>query len=321
MSARIGLSIGTREAARTLVATVALVASTTSLEAAIIVRDGFEYGAANINLSTTTSTMAGGTGLGGSWQLSSQNGNNHATYVAAGLTFTNLLTAGGAIRMEGQWSGSSLVSRQLSVTHTGTLYGSFLVKPGAQPYADANQSGSILGIGSNGETEYPTDISVSTKQWDHATPLCGMKIGRSVGGPHAADGSSMAYNNTTSYLLLIKATNVGGSGSKTAAFWCLTAAQFAYFRSKASDPLTEAELDAAALGTGSAQVLQRGSKTSSNTATFDTTRYLNLITSLNPVGPTVWYMTYDELRLSNASLNETVPLILVPDKGTAVIVR
>lgn len=288
-------------------------------QAALVIADPFDYGASDIAMLTTSPTaLNGGTGLAGTWTLSSQNTNNHATYLGTGLTFGMLLTTGGALRTEGQWSGSSLVSRQLNTTLTGTVWGSFLVKPGAQPLGNPNRSTSVVYFGTKQTGEWASDLGVNSKAWDNAVPVASVKMGQSNGGSALA-GTAMTYDGTQTYLALFKATNIGGAGSKTLYAWYLTPDQFTYFTTAG---LTEAALNAATLGTANTNVLQRGSNLSSTDCLVDTTRYLNIETALNPAGNTIWNVVYDEIRISNDAVNglaQVTPLIPEPAAGALLL--
>lgn len=274
----------------------------------LLIDEGFTYGPSNFAITTTTATMNGGVGLSGSWRLATQNGNNRAAYVANGLSFGNLVTRGGALRSEGQWSGSSMIARQVAVNPTTNLFGSFLVSAGTRTnLVDPNSDTSEFVVGAFGDSNFASDFGVNVKRATANPALGGVKIGRSTSNV-ATSGQPIVFDSTTpqTYIVLFKVESLGG-GEKTINTWILTAGQFANFRSGHSDALTEEELNGAVLGTANDQVLQRGVRTGTGAADFDATKSLNFRTS-KTASSAVWNVTFDEVRFSTQSLSQVVPL-------------
>jgi hypothetical protein len=87
----------------------------------LLLYEGFDYGATDGNI-----TGKGGSELGltGTWS------NNEGSYEAAGLTFSDLVVAGGLVKQAG---GMQLAARQLAINPTGALYGSFLFRAEVSP--------------------------------------------------------------------------------------------------------------------------------------------------------------------------------------------
>lgn len=276
----------------------------------MLVYEPFNYGAAPVTLSKTTATLNLGRGLQGSWKLpSGSNSNNRGSYVPQGLTFGELITSGGALRAEGQWSGSSTISRQSAVSHRGTIWGSYLVSPG-QPTSTSNPNTDIAGlsVGADGTSDFAADIAVNAKAWNANPAVGGIKASRNSSVP-TNSGAAMVFSNTSpqTYLVLFKVTNVGLGTGKTARCWVLTEAQLAYWKPTDSTPLEEAQLDAAALGTAANQILQRGSFSGSGSADLDFTKYFKFASTKSP-SSTLWNVVFDELRISKSRLNDVVPV-------------
>ena len=281
----------------------------------LLVTDPFDYGNTDFALTTGTTSMGAGIGLAGSWTLATQNGNNHAAYLAAGLTFGNLTTKGGALRTEGRWLGSSFVSRRLAVNQSGVIYGSYLVSPGTRTnISDPNIETSGLLIGANGEFEYDADLSVSIKGSNTNSATGSVKIGRSISSAtNAGTAATFSDADSQTYLVVFKTTSLGSPAAteKTIKTWVLTPSQLATLKPLPTYSLTELALDSATLGTGPNQVLQRAAHTSAQAASFDITKFIQFGTFKNASSP-VWQVTYDELRISQVSLDAVTPLQTAP---------
>lgn len=127
-------------------------------------------------------------------------------------------------------------------------------------------------------------------------------------------------SDNTTYLVLWKATNLGGStGTVDLKNWILSADQFDTFK---AGGLTETELDAALAGTGASDVYQRG------VLTYTPGGAYHRLTSADVLMMQLGYGLdglFDELRISNSSsggagggLDEVTPL-LIPEPGRVML--
>jgi len=159
---------------------------------ALVVYENFDYGASDFAITKTTTAMDGGTGLAGSWvQPTDSNSNNRGAYIADGLTFGPMPTSGGALRVEAQWAGSSIITRAIDVNVTGTLWGGWLVQTYDYEVADPNANRTSLAVGAGeGEHGYFADIDVAAKGWQADAGEAAVKIGRDSGGATAGGGPS-----------------------------------------------------------------------------------------------------------------------------------
>lgn len=276
----------------------------------LLMYEAFDYGPNNISLTSINPTLNRGTGLSGSWNLVSRQG-NRGSYISTGLTFGALLTSGGALRAEAQWSNSSVIHRPISFSQVGTIFGSYLVSSGNRNRTiDPNTESSELIIGSPGQSAYYADLSVAVKAWNANPAVGGTKIGRSSGGSFFS-GAPVTFSDSApqTFLVLFKASGLGGAAKaqKALKVWILNAAQFAHFRSNPSDSLTEAELDAAGLGVNPGQVLQRGGKTTGLPADLNQSKVLR-IAAAKAQSSFIWNVTYDEIRLSPYSFDAVTPI-------------
>jgi len=300
---------------------VVLLFGVVDASAELIVYDGFNYGRSN---SPMHGKSGGGEwGLTNSWIHSCSYAAGESTYMTNGLSFTNLLTSGGCAMLDvgGGRGGRIACGRQLAVTQTNTIWGSFVysyangsaaagivfsdIAPSV-PVVPPNGSGSdydlnllvcvnIVGLGSTGDLRLDDEAS-DYPQW--AGAVGGVWVGNDVTGLGLYKVEGLSTN----------------AGTRTVTMWSLNAAQFSHFK---PDGLTETELNAAALGFGDDQVLQRQVFSYSNSgAKFEDNDYLNLWGYVGPIE-----RLYDEVRISNTSLDETVPLEPPAERAAVLIVR
>lgn len=274
----------------------------------LIVYEGFDCGAANNAL---MDGLAGATSFGfdsGSvWTNASISGTN--VYRTAGRTFGQvsgaslLRTTGGCVygyaaykANTNEWRSARL-SRPLDTT-ANTLWGSLLVE---RDYGGRCVHSLLVG-------QSPTASDGTAEVDVGAREFWGQNQGaiRIKGRQQILSGTGTGED--TAYLILYKVDRLNASsGSTVATQWILTNAQYAHHK---TGGLTEPELDSATLGSEETQVLQRGSVT--NTApshalpAFNSNSHLillSLVSEWSTIGA-----FYDEVRISNASLDETTPL-------------
>jgi hypothetical protein len=284
---------------------------TATAPAALVLYEGFDYGSTGGGLAGLGSA---GSGWAGSWGVDTftyfGSPSFAANYESGGLTFSDLPVSGGNAFLSSNWDGGVNAGREHSASVTGDLYGSYLFQRTATPSSTANfavfEGGSLNISSSGGQFSIEPDAYASNN---------GGVI--TNGGYSYASGSPISTNET--YLMLFKLTNLGTSpATQSATMWLLRESQYDNFRPGGID---ESELAAASLGTGANQVLQRVTRTTGGT----TTQFYSgaLLTLEN------YYFNaqarYDELRISNASLNEVIgipeptTLLLVAVGGLALI--
>jgi hypothetical protein len=270
----------------------------------LIVYEGFDCGAEN---NTRMDGLAGATSFGfdggSAWTNRYTTGTNVVR--TAGLTFGQsgaaslLKTIGGSTYgyANASWSGARL-SRPLDVTAT-TIWGSYLLRR-EQGYSRWVHS--LLLSPNAASDDGSADVDASTREFWGGGPAPIRLRG------NQATGAGSGLSDNTTYLVLYKVTNLNASsGSSTATLWMLNDAQYLHHK---QGGLTDAELNAAATGTGATQVMQRGTITNTapghNLPRFADSGFLILLSGVSDAGRVNAF--FDELRISNASLDETVPL-------------
>jgi hypothetical protein len=244
-----------------------------------------------------------------------------STYQSAGLSFgsggTTLATVGGSARLLSFFGGSSgRISRGLDVNVTGTVWGSYLaLREVSGPRGDdadamhAMINQSATGHDNNSEMvfsveEYQSNLG-GLRGKDNTLPTF----------PNYNTGNPIV--NGVTYLVLFKATNLGGAtGATDLKEWVLTSDQFDNFKLTG---LTEAELDAATVGSLTTNVLQKGSESYTPGGAYPRLTTADFFVLLTFDGLIGWF---DELRLSNAltggaggGLDQVTPLNTVPEAG------
>ena len=274
-----------------------VLALASAAQATVIVYDGFDNGTVNLG---TLAGQGGGTGFSGNWVF----GLNSDTsgYQAAGLTFSNLQVTGGHATMaapSGAVAARRTVSRPLGVTQTGTIWGSYLIR---SPLISVNVAGVLVHTAANGHDDsntfgvFPTRYGATNGQMRVSAPGTGSNL--------EFDGS---LSTDTTYINLLKFTNLGGGSQlHTLTTWTLTEAQFDNFK---AGGMLESALNAASLGTGSTQVVQRGTHSRTTVESLTTTDFFSLHT-INAADQAV---RFDEVRISNVSLDEVTP---IPEPAT-----
>ena len=256
--------------------------------------------------------QTGGTGFQGGWVTSYTNTAGPAsTYTNTGLTFGSEGVGGAAsssMQMLGNGNGEwSMFSRQLNVSATGTVYGSYLFNFSSAPYSGVadmvigNQNSNDGGPFALGAQEYGTGTSGVPNVW---------KAGSRIAG-HTATVTGPTLTVNTTYQYLFQLGNVGGtSGPQTINSWILTAAQYNNFAT--AGQLNATALNAAATGTGANDVTEilSNSSTPSTYGTITPNSWLTFFV-FNASKTANTNVLFDELALSQVSLADattaTVP--------------
>ena len=262
-----------------------------SASAALVVYEGFNYSPQADN---TALNGSGGTGLSGSWS-------GWGTYRTRGLTFSDLSVAGGCAEVHSSGAVNALSNawRQINVNVTGTIWGSFLFNSlsamGVNGFVGELYVTKAAG---GGDGDINLDFSVVQKTFN--STLGHVRLGGDTLPVATVNSGGTALSQSTTYLVLFKVENViawgGAAASQTITTWFLSAAQYDNFK---SGGLTEAELNGAAQGSGSANVMQRTTRTATQKASFSVNDFLSMLAFANGGD-----YKYDEIRISDASLAE-----------------
>ncbi len=288
----------------------ACAALATAATGGLIVYEGFDCTATN---NAPLTGLAGATSFGfGSDSVWTKTGEAEAAFRVDGLNLPTsqpglLATHGGAAFIRSavtDWQRGR-TSRPLGVA-ANEIWGSFLFRRISDRVWDNTQSGlSLLIAQSTTTNDDGAELNVAAKEW-----------GTSRGGVRSrttrADlgGTATSFNQTV--LVLFKATNLNASsGDSVLRAWMLTGLQFQHFK---AGGLSEEDLDGAALGTGAAQVLQRGEvvRSTAPRPQFSTSNHLMLHSIIGTIQEYTPNDTvsgiFDELRISNVSLDATTPI-------------
>jgi acyl-CoA thioesterase-1 len=280
--------------------TVAIIAATVSHAAADLVAyqsfDGYAagplpgqtVGANTLGLDPAGIITSAGTGA------------NANVSSATGMTFSNLITAGGS----GLYSDSTGRASYIGFVYkgpavTGTLYSSYLVR-----LVTAQNSGSVVSLRAN-----TTATSGGAASYFHS--FADVNGSTFTGSQYDANNlftsSTTTLATATDYVVIGRFTRVGqplsaGSPGQATTF-VLTAAQFDFFK---DDGFTDAELDGALIGSGAANVTSRISDAAVNsgTFTFNTDNGIQFGPGNAGANQTI---AYDELRFGT-TLDDVLPL-------------
>jgi hypothetical protein len=280
------------------VALLGLILAAAPTRAAMLVYEGFSYSSQADN---STLNGSGGAGLSGTWTGS-------GTYRTSGLSFSDLpVSSGSGCAEVNAPAGLIAASRQINVNHTGTLWGSFLFQ--SISALDGTSKVADLYVRKNATaTDYDANVNFGVAPKRYGASTCDIRVGGYTNPPSISPNSGgTALSQNTTYLILYKVANLiapgGAAASQTISSWMLSAAQYDNFK---SGGLTEAELNAANQGSGSANVMQRTTLTATQKASFSSSDHLQFLAYEGGV------YQYDEVRISNGSLNEAATLIPVP---------
>jgi hypothetical protein len=258
---------------------VALVLFPAAARASILASESFVYGAVGGDLVGNN----GGSGFSGAWADSS--GGTAWDYQPLGLSFGSLSVAGGAANRPAI-VGANIVNRPFSSSLSGTIYGAFLFQINARP---DNFSTAAVILGAAGDSDVFGSLTVNAPGFDSANG----EVRVEDSGEELA-GDPLALNTT--YLALFRFDSVANAATA----WFLTSGQYENF---VAGGLNEADLNSAGLGSANTNVLERGSTTGGD----GPLTHLNLYGVFAEVS-----VTYDEIRLSDASLAEAAPSSTVP---------
>ncbi len=271
--------------------------------ATLLLHEPFNYGANN---TTLISVSGPALGLDGT----NYTGYTASTYVAAGLTFGNLIASGGNSFIT--YSGNAQANTRgldFNVAAGSTLYGGFLH---AASSGQQNSTGALL-FGSETSTDQSANLAIITCWYGTTCQYTGLSAYNSPTSDPTryiqSTGVALALN--TPVLILFRVTNMGASsGTQTASLWVLNEAQFAYHR---AGGLTPSVLDAAGTGTGASQILQKAQLTISRAP------YVTMTDAMF-MRPYIFRcaFSFDELRLSTTSLDKVAP---GPPRSTLISVR
>ena len=260
-------------------------------QASTLVYESFNYLGQVDNTAISSPAFNGGVGLSDGWSGSGK-------YRTNGLSFSDFPVAGGSVEN----INSEIFYRKLSVSQTGTIWGSFLFKSLSVVDTSTTLSDFVISKKANGsDWQIETSLGIAPKRYQGLTG--DIRLGGSTPTPTPSNnvGGTAVVQGVT-YLVLFKVENLVASGgtatSQTITSWILSAEQYDSFK---GGGLTEAELNLASQGNGAANVMQRTTLTASQSASFSMNDYITI--QSNNVGNFV----HDEIRFSNASLAEVAP--------------
>ncbi|HEX8913022.1 MAG TPA: hypothetical protein VF796_11730 [Humisphaera sp.] len=257
----------------------------------MVASEGFNYGSTGGALAG----KSGGAGFAGGWSTS-----NSFTYVPAGLTFGSLPTQGGAAAFSSPASGSTNTERPFAATLSGTTWGTYLFRIDSRS-GTFNNLGLLL-ASTSGQSDANAPLAISLPLNSSTTSGRVMiQFLDAAGAQNTVSGAAQQLGVGTTYMALFKI--VPGSSAATANLWLLTSNQYDLL---AAGGVTEAELNAATIGSGDANVWGRASVTAN--LTLNSRAYLSLF---GFTGSGSLAQTVDEVRLSNSSLAEAA----VPEPG------
>jgi hypothetical protein len=202
----------------------------TAINGPLTIVEDFDYGA-----SAGTLSGNGGAGFSSAW--------NGGSYTPTGLTFSSLTSPGGA------WVGGS-GSRNLAATlaAAGPITGDFLFSMSSAPPGRVQMFG-LGGFNNQGFT-------IALAPANDSTPTGGVPIvGLNSGGFANVTAGAVALNTTYLYRFAYAGSSI--------TVWILSAAQYDNF---APGGLTDAELNAASIGSAATEVTGRVTKTGNVTA-------------------------------------------------------
>jgi len=246
--------------------------------------EGFDYTVGDSIVGKT-----GGSGWGSNaWQV----GGSLPAFTAnvtSGLTFGSLSTTGGALTIASSgyanWN-RSFVTRQIGTgTVTGsTLWTSYLFKAdiaggGLGNPSSGHEAGLLVSTSANSMTGARFQ-SMAKPTWN--SDFAGVAYDGSV-----TSGTSGSLRDGSTYIVVSRFTNVGGTGGGTATLWALSQSQFGLI---SSGGVTEAELDSA--------FVTKISDTSTSSFSFATSHFMQF-TARRKSGSESLAFVVDELRFGN----------------------
>ena len=275
----------------------------------LAVYEGFDMGDTSGPLEGMSGDTSVGFLPGSTWDsdISTGTPTNYVSYVNSGLSFSDMPVTGGKVYLSVSNSNmgsyrSAEAWRRLGSTFTGTIYGSYLVYH--KDYLEPLTQGFV---GVERHIGHEKQFSAGWK-------------GHNWKGSVAMDSSSYEMVGTTApryrtNLVIYKVDGLvaegAGNASQSITSWILSESQYDHFKTYG---LTEDELNLAVIGSESTNVLQRGTLSTMQDQHCGIGDWFGISNSA------YGYMTglsayYDELRISDSSINEAVGLI-VPEPGT-----
>jgi hypothetical protein len=225
-------------------------------------------------------------------------------FSASGLLFSNLTASGGALTVTttAGITGGGVID--LASPFSGTLYSSYLVHLTNDPSSTTDTV--TLRINDTGTAAVANSRFRADAQSGSGTS----DVVAASYDDSMVDGTGSLLSGVT-YLLLGRFTNVNSALSAgvpgVATVFALTAAQFDFF--KLDGTITDAELNAATVGSGASQVTGMATETlTTGTESFADGQAFQLATQGGGAGITV---RYDEVRFGQ-SFNDVTP---VPEPG------
>jgi hypothetical protein len=262
-------------------------------QAALIAYDGFNYSAGANALAGNN----GGTGFSGVWTNRDVTSTGWSV-LSTGLTFSDLPVTGGRIQGTSTLGGGhSEVMRDLTTNLSGSqVYGSFLYATN-QPHRTLTVAG--LQIGNSADARNTQTVQAYPDEWDQTV---GVRQNGTGGG---STGSTLTIDVT--YLVLFSANLV--NTSPTATMWVLNSAQFDTLK---SGGLTEAELNSAAVGTGSSNIWAKSTVVGANRV-LGITNNVNFLAFSGYSGAPEIAASFDELRIG------TTLASVIPEPSSALL--
>lgn len=267
---------------------LAVLASTAmSLQASVLLYEGFSYGLADN--ATINGVAATGTGVQGNWTVTNTGaGAASSLYKTAGLDFgSNFVTSGGgSLRLNATYSGANTVNSatvNLSNTATGTIWGSYLANYTAIGTANGGSFVSGVATAADGATSSLKSGVASNALATDRKLANGYDTATTVSG-------NFAFATGTTYLFISRFTNVGatlgGGTNGVGTTWALTLAQY---ESWLSGGATEAGLD-------SNYSVRVNDTATTGTFTYDSNGYLVFRADAPDNNGSSMTLTVDEVR-------------------------
>lgn len=287
----------------------ALLLAAPSLQATLLVYEGFNYGLAD---NATIHNAAGtGTGTQGNWTVTNVTGSS-SVYQTTGLSFgSNFLTsAGGAFKQSSTWStantNQTTATLRLDTTTTGTLWSSYLVS-----YTTISTSNG--GFARQGVSTDTAGTTVNLLSQVYSNTLASdRKLGSGYDATPTAS-SNTAFATGTNYLFISSFTNVGTALSAgttgVATTWVFT--QTGY-----DNWVTVGGSSQSALDTYAFKKMADAAVTS-GTYGFDSVGYLTFQTNSPDQGGHNFTAIYDELRYGT-ELSDVVSAVPEPSTYAAI---
>lgn len=283
--------------ATSLFSAVALAASAGLAHADIVISDAFNYGGSS-NASLSTVLPANSTGLTGNWSYTNGSPSYWNYRPNNGLTFGAYGGTGGSVQFNQSNFAPSTIQRQFSsALTTGTYSLGYLFSIDAR--GNNGTVGSMLLAASSGANDGNAPVVIAADEFQ--TDLGGSRI---TGTTSLNSGSGPAFDGTI-YLSLSTVQVTGSSVSIDR--YILNLAQFNYFSGLAGG--LNANLNQSiATGTGSTNVVQKGTQTKS-----DATSSLSFLTFNGYANGGQYTLNFDEVRVSNSGGFDSLYATPVPE--------